>query len=98
MQEHYSRMNDALLRLCDLLDHPDFEREITLARGFIDHAEYGIALETLIWMMVTYDRRPTFEEWEIIEECAGAMNLAATGGDDFRGRLDWLKETVSESS
>ncbi len=98
MRSHYGRLELTLQRLCGLLDHPDFDQELKLARDFLDHGEYGLALQTLVEAMTTYDRRPSTLEYDLIQQAAEAMKLPEDDDDEMKIRFDWLAENVTPPS
>ncbi len=97
MQDHH-QVELILQRLCALLDHADFNQEMRLAREFIDHAEYGLALLTLVEIMTTYDRRPSPMEYDLIQRAAQEMELPTAGDEETAGRFEWLSQNVTPAS
>ena len=53
---------------------PD-EETVDIVREYVDVAEYGLALEALVYAMVADQRVPSNEELSLLDACAASMSM-----------------------
>lgn len=75
MEQDYQRVEELLSRLLALLAPTFSAEEILEVREFVEVGEYGLALETLVDIVIEESKRIPSEEVNLIYELADAMNL-----------------------
>lgn len=75
MQHDYQCIEKSFSQLLTLLAATFSDAEVSEVREFIDAGEYGLALETLVDIVVEEGKRISAEEAKLVYEMVDAMNL-----------------------
>lgn len=75
MQHDYQRIEKLFSQLLTLLAATFSDAEVSEVREFIDAGEYGLALETLVDIVLEEGKRISTEEAKLVYELVDAMNL-----------------------
>lgn len=88
MKENYRYIEELFVRLLNLLGTVFAEPELKEVQDFIDVGEYGLALETLVDIVVEEDKQIPGEALKLVKELSVAMLLDESVFDEkLRGRV-----------